>query len=47
MFSDQFMDKEENGKLFDVIIDYLTTDKVGSVFNHCTDSLIYRPRYSD
>ena len=28
MFSDQFIDKEENGKLFDVIIDYLTSDKV-------------------
>jgi len=28
IFSDQFIDKEENGKLFDVIIDFLTTDKV-------------------
>ena len=30
IFSDQFIDKEENGKLFDVIIDFLTTDKVGT-----------------
>ena len=28
IFSDQYMDKEENGKLFDVIIDYLTSEKV-------------------
>jgi hypothetical protein len=28
MFSDQFLDKEENGKVFDVIIDYLTSEKV-------------------
>lgn len=28
MFSDQYIDKEENGKLFDVLIQYLTTDKI-------------------
>ncbi|XP_063680578.1 intraflagellar transport protein 52 homolog [Bolinopsis microptera] len=28
IFSDQFIDKEENGKVFDVIIDYLTSEKV-------------------
>ncbi|KAI9361244.1 hypothetical protein DFJ73DRAFT_814531 [Zopfochytrium polystomum] len=28
MFSDQYMDKEENGKLFDVLIQFLTTDKI-------------------
>ena len=28
IFSDQYIDKEENSKLFDVIIDYLTSEKV-------------------
>jgi intraflagellar transport protein 52 len=28
MFSDQYIDKEENGKLFDTLIEYLTSDKI-------------------
>ncbi|KAJ3417559.1 Intraflagellar transport protein 52 [Chytridiales sp. JEL 0842] len=28
MFSDTYIDKEENGKLFDVLINFLTTDKI-------------------
>jgi intraflagellar transport protein 52 len=28
MFSDTYIDKEENGKLFDVLIQFLTTDKI-------------------
>lgn len=43
IFSDQFIDKEENGKLFDVIIDFLTTDKVKQISRlfKTTDSVIY------
>ncbi|KAJ3304684.1 Intraflagellar transport protein 52 [Blyttiomyces sp. JEL0837] len=28
MFSDQYIEKEENGKLFDVLVQFLTTDKI-------------------
>ncbi|KAJ3058038.1 Intraflagellar transport protein 52, partial [Quaeritorhiza haematococci] len=28
MFSDQYIEKEENGKLFDVIVQFLTSDKI-------------------
>lgn len=28
MFSDQYLDKEENGKILDVLIQYLTTDEI-------------------
>jgi intraflagellar transport protein 52 len=28
MFSDQYIDKEENGKIFDIFVQYLTKDKI-------------------
>ncbi len=28
MFSDSYIEKEENGKLFDVLLQFLTTDQI-------------------